>query len=392
MGGGCVDPACRLDALAEFCADVFADLLRADQRRWATTFVQGLVTLEGRKTISRIAAALPGPPAEQNLQQFVNQSPWSWTAVRRRLAQIVDASLQTHAWVVGEVVLPRNGTQSVGVGKQSSFDAQRTVNGQLALAAFLAGGRESVPVGWRLHLPDDWRADSPRRRRAGVPDDERGDSRTGLMLALVDELAADATLPTAPVVYDARAGDDLLAAVAGLEARGHHYLVRLDDHAPLSSLPQAYGAVTVLDYVRRAAHLGEAMHRQACGAASRPAAPSAGGPKRSNVLTVPAPRNRDVPNTEPAPVRHLAASWYPHDRRPRGVWLTDLPAPWLRLAPGLMSAGARLRGIVRSLASESGLFDWEGRSYRGWHHHTTLVSVAHAFRILERVTPAATFW
>jgi len=86
--------------LTAFTEDLFASIPRKDQRRWGHSYLRGLLLDGKRKSIQPMAARLArGDPdtdayaLEQALQQFVNQSPWDWTAVRRRLAERMTAAI-----------------------------------------------------------------------------------------------------------------------------------------------------------------------------------------------------------------------------------------------------------------------------------------------------------
>ena len=85
------------------------------------------------------------------------------------------------------------------------------------------------------------------------------------------------------------------------------------------------------------------------------------------------------------PVRWLIVEWPPGASEPVKYWISNLPAdtPLKRLV-GLAKLRWRIEHDYRELKDALGLDHFEGRSYRGWHHHTTLVSTAHAFLTLER--------
>src|SRR5882762_6976453 len=104
--------------LSEFCDRVFMSLIRSDQRRWGEVYVQGLVSVPGRKSIRRISEMVVGYDADQSLQQFVNQSPWAWEPVRQALAEQMARMLRPQALVIQEVVFPKNGDSSVAVARQ----------------------------------------------------------------------------------------------------------------------------------------------------------------------------------------------------------------------------------------------------------------------------------
>ena len=88
------------------------------------------------------------------------------------------------------------------------------------------------------------------------------------------------------------------------------------------------------------------------------------------------------------PVRHLLAEWPEQEAEPVTYWLASLPAdtPLERLV-GLAKLRWRVEHDDRELKDALGLDHFEGRSFQGWHHHVTLVSIAHAFVTLERLDP-----
>jgi SRSO17 transposase len=90
------------------------------------------------------------------------------------------------------------------------------------------------------------------------------------------------------------------------------------------------------------------------------------------------------------PVRHLLAEWPHGEPEPVKYWLASLPAdtPLARLV-GLAKLRWRVEHDYRELKDALGLDHFEGRSFKGWHHHVTLVSAAHAFVTLQRLNPKA---
>ncbi len=326
------------DALDDLCRTVFESLPRVDQRRWAETYVRGLVTVSGRKSVRRISEQAGGRPVAQCLQQFVNQSPWSWAPVRRVLTRATEATIPIRAWVLQELEFAKDGTHSVGVASQFIPAARRSVNCQLGLAVWLAGDAGSVPVNWRLMLPPAWDADRDRRLKAGLPDAERHRPTNEHVLDALDEMVRSWRLAPRPVVGDRTHDRHLEPLLLGLEERDLPYLLRISDRTPLSR---------------------------------------SGGPVGG---------------------RRLVARW-PHGRsRPAELWLTSLtttPVPELLrlidIGVGTVAGSARLRSGV-------GLDHFEGRSFRGWHHHVTLASVAHAHlalpagrRFVLRPGPASSY-
>ncbi|MFI9311080.1 transposase [Streptomyces triculaminicus] len=88
--------------LAGFVAHVFASLPRRDRRRCGECYLRGLMLDGWRKSIQPMAERLPDGNM-QALQQFVNQSPWDWLPVRRRIADPLAEAITPEVWVVDDV-------------------------------------------------------------------------------------------------------------------------------------------------------------------------------------------------------------------------------------------------------------------------------------------------
>ncbi|MFI7700868.1 IS701 family transposase [Nonomuraea sp. NPDC049480] len=333
--------------LSPFCEDLFSSFLRADQRRWGEVYVQGLIAVPGRKSIRRISTHVVGRPVDQCLQQFVNQSPWDWAPVRQRLAQLLVEAVRPKAWVLEEVVFPKNGSKSVGVARQFVPSAGRLVNCQLGLAVVLVGDDGGCPVNWRLLLPRSWDDDDGLRSRTRVPAHERSRPQWRHLLEAVDEMVLDWGLPPAPIVVDGRAMPGVERLLAGLAERGLPYLVRVAPGTIPGTMPSAGPGLPtrpMLEPARPKLHV----------------VPGQAGPRR------------------PGPGHH----WYPRAGA-RTMWLTDLGRNRVPDLAGLVRMRNRAATVLGAVASESGLHHFEGRSYQGWHHHVTMVSVAHAYRLLR---------
>jgi SRSO17 transposase len=85
-------------------------------------------------------------------------------------------------------------------------------------------------------------------------------------------------------------------------------------------------------------------------------------------------------------VRWLLVEWPLGKPEPTKYWLSDLPetTPLVELV-GLARLRWRVEQDYRELKGALGLDHFQGRGWVGWHHHVTLVSVAHGFLTLERL-------
>ncbi|KOV84282.1 transposase, partial [Streptomyces sp. NRRL WC-3723] len=104
------------------------------------------------------------------LQQFVNQSPWDWLPVRRRIAERLCEAVGPEVWVVDDVSFPKCGTASVGVARQYCGALGKRANCQVAVSVHAATDTASCPLEWELFLPEEWVHDDRRRQRAGIPE------------------------------------------------------------------------------------------------------------------------------------------------------------------------------------------------------------------------------
>jgi hypothetical protein len=153
--------------LAEFVGDVFGLVSRRDQRRWGECYMRGLMLDGRRKSIQPMAERLPDGNM-QALQQFVSQSTWDETPVRRRIAQRLTEAVAPQVWVVDDVSFPKCGTASPGVARQYCGALGKRANCQVAVSVHGATDTASCPLQWRLYLPREWAEDwlCSRRRAA----------------------------------------------------------------------------------------------------------------------------------------------------------------------------------------------------------------------------------
>ena len=365
--------------LSWFCQGLFSSLSRSDQRRWAEVYVRGLLEVPGRKSIRRISDHVLGWRADQCLQQFVNQSPWQWEPVRRGLATQFAATSPPQAWVLEEAVFPKNGDSSVGVAKQYVPSARRTVNCQLGLAVFMANTEASCPVNWRLVLPRCWADDDTRRARTHVPEEEQHRSLWSCALDAVDEMVTSWALAPAPVVVDASSHADAAELIEGLELRGLRYLVRIPAEtgvAPVNGRRFTAGEVAML-----------AARRGQLTMSWRDPATRRVGASRWILAMIPNAENvvQMAPHAAYRRMRRIAAEWVLGSAAPSSVWLTNMHNARLPELAALTRLRRRTGEDMTRLHDGFGLRHFEGRSFRGWHHHVTLASAAHAYASMSIV-------
>jgi SRSO17 transposase len=393
--------------LVAFAEDLFASVPRKDQRRWGQTYLRGLLLDGKRKSIQPMADRLTkGDPQadayalEQALQQFVNQSPWDPSPVRRRLAERMTAAIGPAAWVIDDTGFPKFGRWSVGVAPQYCGALGKVANCQVGVSIHAATDQASCPINWRLFLPEEWDHDVERRRKAHVPPGERHRPKWRLALELLDELAGWGLAP--PVLLADAAYGEVGEFRLGLEQRELAYVVQVpstlsaygQDVAPEAVPYAGRGRPPGPRYRQRRSSLRQLVLAAGEGAASTVAWREGADGKRLGSRFValrvrPAGvRLRRAARGGQLPVRWLLAEWPQGEPEPVKYWLANLPADTpLQQLVGLAKLRWRVEHDYRELKDALGLDHFEGRSFKGWHHHVTLVSVAHGFVTLERLDP-----
>jgi SRSO17 transposase len=387
----------RLEALAE---DVFASLPRADQRARGECYLRGLLLDGRRKSIEPMAARL-GEVHYQALHHFVAVSPWEWRPVRRRLAEVLTAALGPTAWVVDDTGFPKDGTWSVGVQRQYSGTLGKRANCQLGVSVNAITERASCPLDWRLFLPQRWDEAAMATRRAAchLPDEVHHRPKWQLVVDMLDELAGWDLGP--PVLLADSGYGEVGEFRGGLDARQVPYVVEV--RSDTSAYPEQVRP-SVAPHTGRGRRPQPRYHqpRSSLAQLALAAGPQAcveliwrrgsKGLQRGRFLALrvrPAgvtPRRLARRHGGELPVRWLLVEWPPGKPEPTKYWLSDLPeaTPLVELV-GLARLRWRVEQDYRELKGALGLDHFEGRGFPGWHHHVTLVSVAHGFLTLERL-------
>ncbi|GAB1688953.1 transposase [Krasilnikovia sp. M28-CT-15] len=368
--------------LDDLCSTLFASLRRSDQRRKGRQYLKGLLDVEGRKSIRNIATAIGGHASEQSLHHFIASSTWDWLPVRQALTRYVHRASEPLAWVLRPMVIPKVGEHSVGVARRFIPALGQLLNAQHAVGVWTVGEEMTCPVNWALHLSPAWQ-DRVREVDDAVdvgpdPDEPMGDCTVGTLL----DVSAESGFSKLPVVFDGRERN-LVNLLPEIRATGHPFLVRINDDMPLHLVDTALaghrgGAL-------RAGHIMSALTDL-----RRPVMWADRESRRQVLSLVATARVRPVTatrNTGSGPVAgggemalvaiaEQASDW------PGTLWLTDL----VNTPPGDLFRLTRLVDRVdrdfADIADRVGIRDFAGRSYHGWHRHTTLASAAHAVMAL----------
>jgi SRSO17 transposase len=388
------------ERLAAYFADVASGLVRSEQRRNAELYARGLMEAGARKSLEPMVARLGGGPVEyEALQHFLADSPWDPGVLDRAVAERVCAVIEPAAWVLDDTGVAKDGKHSPGVKRQYSGTLGKIGNCQIAVSLHAVSTRGTVPLGFRLYLPEEWCQDPKRRREAKVPAELGFQTKPALGGELVAR-AAGWKIRRAPVLGDQAYGNDTKLR-ARLHQDGIDYVLSIgpecDVYAPETVFavpertPGSRGpAPSALKTETEPQSIAELVAGLGPDAWQTVAFRDIDGEQLSSrfafvrvIAANPIDRGRQPPREE-----WLILEWPEGRDAPTDYWISNLPAD---TEPEQLARLARLRWMIeldyRQLKGELGLDHYEGRSYLGFHHHCSLVGAAHGFLTLERADP-----
>jgi hypothetical protein len=396
----CSDSPCYGD-VSEFVARAFDSLPRADQRRWAEFYVRGLLETPGKKSIRKMAGGRLETSTTQSLQQFVNQSPWDWDPVRRKITESILRVTDPRALIIDRVVIPKRGAHSVGVSRRFVPELGRTMNSQVGVGLFLAGADYSVPIDRQIVLGGKWATDLGWRRKSRIPDGVAAGEEETTVLRLLDAHLPPCRLgvPPAPLLGDLCGSPRAEALLLSLSRRQVPFLLRVDGSQDVIAAPgrppvpaphghrlTTLGALSqrlvrqqplgILrqggrDCSRLFSALIQLASPDVLQQTARPGAEAAAGPVAGRITGI----------------QRLVVEQPLGRAEPPEYWLTNLPRPRLAGLPRLLELYRTHQKESAQLRTGFGVLDFEGRSYPGWHHHMTLVSTAFVYDRLFRKDP-----
>jgi SRSO17 transposase len=367
-----------------------ARLRRQAQRRWAPVYLKGLILPGERKSVEPMAARV-APGDTQQLHHFVSTSPWATAPLEDELVKAADRLVggPGAVLVVDDTALVKQGRRSVGVKRQYCGQLGKRANCQALVSLTLARREVPVGVGLRLFPPEDWCADAGRRATAGVPEAVAYRPKWRVALDEIDRVLASG----------ARFGCVLADAEYGKAAEFRAGLGERQLAFAVGILPtqKVYRADVTLSYPARKA-TGRPRKHPVPSATSVSAAELLGarqevfrpiswrigtkGPLRAEFAAL---RVRVADGLVAARAQHLPGeeAWLVGERRATGerkYYLTNHPADTpLEVLAALIKARWVCEQMHQQLKDELGLDHFEGRSWRGLHHHALLCQLAFAF-------------
>jgi SRSO17 transposase len=397
--------------LAAYVEGLTAALGHADRVVPFRSYCVGLLLPGARKSVEPMAARVAPErvqAAHQSLHHFVAKADWSddavLAAVRTRVLPLIEQRGAIRGWMIDDTGMPKKGKHSVGVARQYCGQLGKQDNCQVAVTLSVANDHASLPLAHRLYLPQAWADDPDRRARAGVPDEIAFQTKPQIALAQI-RAALAAGVPLAPVLADAGYGIDTDFR-DGITELGLPYIVGIQSSTslwppgtePLAPKPWS-GRGRRTSLVRRdATHKPVSAKELAIGLPKRAWhrvtwREGSNAPLASRFAAVRVhPGHRDYWRSMPRPEEWLLIEWPAGEPEPIKYWLATLPETTPRRAlVNLAKLRWRIERDYQDLKQELGLGHYEGRGWRGFHHHATLCIAAYGFLIAERaaIPPSA---
>jgi SRSO17 transposase len=384
--------------------EIATSVNHADRRKPLQAYLTGLLLPGERKSVEPMAALIDPRHVRarhQSMHHFVANAEWNDMAVLRiARTQVLDA-MERHGaaagWIIDDTGFPKKGRHSVGVTRQYCGVLGKQDNCQVAVSLSIANEAVSVPAAYRLYLPEVWAKNSKRRAAAGVPKTVQFQTKWQIALDMIDSVRAD-ELPPAPVLADAGYGN-VTAFRDALSERQIPYVVGIGEETTvwppgMEPIPpkQWSGKGRPPSRIRRSSGRQPAsvidLAKHAPAALWKDVAWREGtrGKMTSRFFFLRVrPAHRDENRHEPRDLEWLIAEWPKGEKEPTKFWLSTMPSdtspePLIRLA----KIRWRIERDYQELKGSFGLDHYEGRGWRGFHHHGTLCIAAYAFLAAER--------
>ncbi len=381
---------------AAYVAGLASVLGHADRIGPLRDYCTGLILPGERKSVEPMAArTAPSRTAaqHQSLLHFVGVASWSDEKVLAKVREMVLPSMQRHgpikAWIIDDTGFPKQGKHSVGVQHQYCGQLGKKANCQVAVSLSIANHSASLPVAYRLYLPREWIKDKARRNKAGVPRDIVFKTKPEIALEQI-RWACEAGLPRGVALTDASYGTDSRLRT-GMTALGVSYVVGIQPKIlvwPPGTGPRRRGKPLRhrdepdLISAKRLAHdlPKDAWHTIRWREGSAEWLSS-----RFARVRVRVGHSQLMP--ELLSQEWLLVEWPEGEAAPTKYWLSTLPADiGFRELVDFAKLRWRIERDYLELKQEVGLGHYEGRGWRGFHHHATMCIAAYGFLISERET------
>jgi SRSO17 transposase len=357
----------------------------ADRAEPLKGYCTGLLAAEGRRSVEPMAAVTAPASVSaqhQKLLHFVANAPWSDQLVLAKVQEMVLPAVERHepilAWIIDDTSFPKQGKHSVGVHHQYCGQLGKQANCQVVVTLSVANHHASLPIAYRLYLPQEWVEDAARRKKARIPEEVTFKTKPQIAIEQIRAAVAAGVAPGVVLMdasygsnSDLRHGVSMLALsyVAGIVptikvravAKDGKLGSRMDAKALALSLPKhAWRKVTWRE-----------------GTNERLSSRFARVRVRTSPIRCAKERAEET----------LLIEWPEGEAEPTKYWLSTVPeSTSFRELVDIAKMRWRIERDYQDLKQEIGLGHYEGRGWTGFHHHGTLCIAAYGFLVSERET------
>jgi len=285
----------------------------------------------------------------------------------------------------------------VGVTRQYCGQVGKQENCRVVVSLSITTEAASLPIAWCLYLPEVWSEDKERRKATGVPEEIKFQTKPEISLEQI-RAAVDRGIPQAPVLGDAAYGNDTKFR-DGISELDLLYVLGIQ--SSVSVWPPGQGPLPKQKWkgigrppslVRRhprhhpvtACELAMSLPASAWKTVSWREGTRKELSSRFAAVRI-RPAHRDYWSSQPRAEEWLLIEWPKQEKEPIKYWLSTLPADTkLRDLVRLAKHRWIIERDYEELKQELGLGHYEGRGWRGFHHHLTLCTAAYGFLVAER--------
>ena len=357
----------------------------ADRALPLRDYCVGLLAAEGRKSVEPMAAvtAPAGVSAQhQKLLHFVAEAPWSDERVLAKVREMVVPAIARHgpieAWIIDDTSHPKQGTHSVGVHHQYCGQLGKQANCQVVVTLSIANRHASLPIAYRLYLPQEWAEDAGRRKKAHVPEAIAFKTKPQIALEQI-RAACAAGVARGVVLMDASYGSNT-ALRTGVSALALRYVAGIVSTVKVRAASDR-GAPEPRVSVKELA-LG--LPKQAWRTITWREGTAASLRSRFARVRV---RIAPIRGAAGRAEETLLIEWPEGEAEPTKYWLATVDQNIsFRHLVDIAKMRWRIERDYQELKQEIGLGHYEGRGWGGFHHHGTLCIAAYGFLISERET------
>jgi SRSO17 transposase len=376
----------------------------ADREIPLRNYCTGLLLDGERKSVEPMAARLAPDHVQsmhESLHHFVAQSAWSDYDVLRQVRNYVLPAMQklgpVTAWIVDETGVVKKGIHSVGVARQYCGRMGKKENCQVSVSLSIATAVGSLPIAWRLYLPEEWINDPARRQKVDVPKEVEFQTKPQIALAQIQQAVKDG-VPRGVVLADEVYGSNREFREGVIDLKLNYSLaVRYTttvwalERQPLPPKPwsgkggrptrmrrdQTHQPITMKQLAQQLPE--QAWHEVEWREGSK-------GTLRSRFAALRVrPAYGDDRKGSLQPEQWMLVEWPDGTNEPSGYWLARLP---VNISLKRLVAVSKHRWVIErdyeELKGELGLAHYEGRNWRGFHHHATLCIASYGFLMAER--------